>query len=388
VPSLFTTTYAGTRGAIGETLNFVIPAGQMTGHLRLTARAAMGSFNAESTIDITVTLRQTLRLAGVMISYNGPSSTAPGAPNLSLAAPTLADLQNMSGSALTLFPVESTAAFRTAGSLVQSVPLQNTTFPTAGCGPAWDPLLARVVNARTADGNQPGWIYYGLLPSGTPMGPVGGCGGGGVAVGPINQPLTLAHEAGHAACFKHAPSGGAPNPDGAYPAYEPYDPAGTPQGSIGEYGLDVNNGSVASPATFRDIMGYANPKWISPYHYGRLVNGAVLNPVTVGMDQLWWRDRVREDIRRRARSAAGDRRRRRGGVGALGPVRGAAGPPRTATGHPQGQHPARLGRRRRDRRVLAALVARWPELAQRRHRAHRHHAPPRREWTAPWWPSR
>ena len=286
-------TYAATRGSVAGTLNFVIPAAEMIGTLRLIARATSGSQTAEESVDIRVTLRQTLRLAGVLISYNGPASNAPNAPNLTLAAPTLADLQAMSGTALTLFPVESTAEFRTAGTLVQTNHLQDTSFPATGCGTQWDALLARVANARTADGNRPGWIYYGLLPAATPMGPVGGCGGGGDAVGPINQPGTLAHEAGHACGLKHAPAGGAPNPDPNYPTYEPYAAA-----SIGEYGLNINNGQIASPQTFRDFMSYAAPSWISLYHYMALVGNARLNPRTVGVDEPWWKDLVWEEIRK------------------------------------------------------------------------------------------
>jgi Peptidase M66 len=296
VPPMFGTTYAATRGSLAATFNFIVPADEMFGTLRLIAGLTSGFRSAESSVVVAVTLRQTLRFAGVMISYNGPASTAPNAPNLTIAAPTLTDLQAMSGTALTLFPVESTADFRTAGTLVQTTPLQTASFPTSGCGAPWDALHARVVNARTADGNQPGWIYYGLLPSGVPMGPVGGCGGGGVAVGPIGAPGTLAHESGHACGLEHAPAGGAPNPDPNYPAYEPYDPANTPQGSIGEYGLDVNNGNIKSPAIFRDIMGYAAPKWISPYHYGLLLDNSRLNPKTVGIDHLWWHDLVWEEI--------------------------------------------------------------------------------------------
>lgn len=298
VPPLFTTTYASMRGNIGSTINFLIPADEMIGTLRLIARISMSGRTAEATVDVDVTLRQTLRLAGVMISYDGPSSMQAGSPNLMLTAPALADLQAMSGTALTLFPVESTAFFRVAGTLTQTVPLQSASFPASGCGTAWDALHARVAAVRTADGNQPGWIYYGLLPSGTPMGPVGGCGGGGVAVGPINQPWTLAHEAGHAAGLAHAPSGGAPNPDPKFPAYEPYDPAGTPQGHTGEYGLDINTGNVMSPQVFYDVMGYAVPKWISPYHHGLLLNAKELSPTTVGVDHPWWKDLVWQEIQR------------------------------------------------------------------------------------------
>lgn len=298
VPPLFATTYAGTRGSIGSTINFVVPAAEMIGTLRLIARVSRAGRTVEATLDLGVTLRQTLRLAGVMIAYDGPGSMQTGALNITLPAPALADLQAMSGTALTLFPVESTASFRVAGTLTQTVPLQSATFPASGCGTAWDALHARVATVRTADGNRPDWIYYGLLPSGTPMGPVGGCGGGGIAVGPVGEPWTLAHEAGHAAGLAHAPSGGAPNADSNYPAYEPYDPAGTPQGHTGEYGLDVNTGNVLSPQTFRDVMGYALPQWISPYHHGRLVNAQVLSPTTVGVDHPWWKDLVWQEIQR------------------------------------------------------------------------------------------
>lgn len=166
-------------------------------------------------------------------------------------------------------------------------------FPTSGCGASWNNLHAQVVNARTADGNQPGWIYYGLLPNGVPIGQVGGCGGGGVAVGPIGQPWTLAHEAGHAAGLPHAPAGGAPNPDPNYPAYEPYDTVASRVASVGEFGLNPNTGDIADPQVFRDVMGYAWPKWISPYNYARLTNNAILNPVTVGHDRPWWADWLR-----------------------------------------------------------------------------------------------
>lgn len=293
VPSFSGTTYATRRGNASGTLNFIIPASEMIGTLRMIARVSAGSRTAESSLDVAVTLRQTLRLAGVMIAYNGPASMAAGAPNLTIAAPTLADLQNMSGTALTLFPVESTADFRTAGNLTLTTHLQQATFPTSGCGPNWDALHGQVANARTADGNQPGWIYYGLLPAGVPMGPVGGCGGGGVAVGPINQAGTLAHEAGHACGLAHAPAGGAPNPDPSYPVYEPYTSAST-----GEYGLNVNNGAVASPQTFRDFMAYGGPSWIGLYHYGRLLDNARLNPRTVGLDHWWWKDLVWEEYRK------------------------------------------------------------------------------------------
>lgn len=298
VPGTSEVDYATVRGTLNQTLNFIIPAGEMIGTLRLLAHVEAGSLKTEHSVIVPVTLRQTLQLAGVMITYDGPDSSAANAPNIQLAAPTLGDLQAMAARTLALYPVQSQAQFRSAGNLTLTNHLQDTSFPASGCGTAWNTLHGQVVNTRTADGNQPGWIYYGLLPNGVPMGPVGGCGGGGVGVGPANSGDTLAHEAGHAAGLGHAPAGGAPNPDLNYPAYEPYDPPGTPQASIGEFGVDVNNGNISSPQFVRDFMAYGGPDWISPYHYGKLLNNALLNPATVGIDMPWWKDKVYEELKK------------------------------------------------------------------------------------------
>lgn len=64
VPSIFTSDYATVRGSINNTINFVIPASEMIGTLRLVIRVSMGSRTAERTLDVAATLRQTLRLAG------------------------------------------------------------------------------------------------------------------------------------------------------------------------------------------------------------------------------------------------------------------------------------------------------------------------------------
>jgi hypothetical protein len=68
-------------------------------------------------------------------------------------------------------------------------------------------------------------------------------------------------------------------------------------GSVGEYGLNVNNGNIASPQTTRDFMAYGGVKWISPYHYGLLLSNDRLNPTTVGVDTPWWKDLVWEEVR-------------------------------------------------------------------------------------------
>jgi hypothetical protein len=299
VDASFSADYASERGTLGNTLNFVIPADKMCGTLRLKVDISGGSRSDSSTVYADVTLQQTLRLAGIMIAYNGPSSSAPGAPNLNLAAPTVANMQATAAWTLTTFPVRSVAQFRSAGTITLSNPLTDAPSCAGCCSTNWVNLNANVASQKTADGNQAGWVYYGLLPAGVPMGPIIGCESSGVSTGPVNNQITMAHEIGHGCGLAHGPCGGVgSSADASYPAYEPYDPAGTPQGSIGEYGLDINNGNIMSPATFKDFMSYCNPDWISLYHHGKLINNAKLNPAKVCVDYLWWKDLVFDEVYR------------------------------------------------------------------------------------------
>ena len=288
--------YATERGTLSSSLNFIAPADVMCGNLKLIVTVT----TPESSTDVyelllDVTLRQRLRLRGIMVGYNGPSGTAPGAPNLTLAAPTMADLQTTSAWALLTFPVQSAATYSSGGSITLTVPLSDAPSCAGCCTPNWGTLNAQVAAQVTADGNNPNVLYYGLIASGVPMGPIIGCESSGVSAGGVGNGITMAHELGHHCGFPHAPCGSVGTPDATYPAYEPYDPAGTPQASIGEYGLDISNGNVLSPATFKDMMSYCGPKWISLHNYGKLLNNAKLDPVRVCVDHPWWRDYVLYD---------------------------------------------------------------------------------------------
>lgn len=314
--------YEDERGDLNTTLNFLIPANYMSGRLRLTAtiQTPVGLLHAEATDQITVdvTLEQTLQVAGIMVSYNGPPFMgAPvGTPNLVLPAPTLADLTTTAARTLTAYPVrsDSAATFRVAGTIPWSDPLQDPMLPAGqGCSVNWNALMvdlraAAALDAATAVGN---WVYYGLLATGMPIGAppvpvpgvdyVDGCGGNGVGAGQVGAGWTMAHEVGHAFGLQHVfCRGDEGNPDPNYPAYSPYNP-----GSIGEYGFEFNGSmnihpplTTTTPAAnaANDFMSYCSDEWISPYHYDRLLNTGLLTPTTIpagigaGADVEKWRN--------------------------------------------------------------------------------------------------
>jgi len=69
---------------------------------------------------------------------------------------------------------------------------------------------------------------------------------------------TIAHELGHTFDRRHAPCGAPAGPDLAFPH---------PGGSIGVYGFDVAAADLKAPETYRDVMGYCYPEWVSDYTY-------------------------------------------------------------------------------------------------------------------------
>jgi reprolysin-like metallo-peptidase family M12B len=76
-----------------------------------------------------------------------------------------------------------------------------------------------------------------------------------------------AHELGHNWTRNHAPCG---NPAGIDPQYPQAD------GTTAGYGWDRMDGTL-QPASSKDIMGYCDPRWISDYTYGAVLN--YLSPV-------------------------------------------------------------------------------------------------------------
>ena len=78
----------------------------------------------------------------------------------------------------------------------------------------------------------------------------------------------VAHELTHNFGQRHAPCGGAGNPDPSFPY---------PGGAIGVTGYDLSLASevaeiIVKPPSTPDIMGYCSNPWISDYMYGRIIN--------------------------------------------------------------------------------------------------------------------
>ncbi len=286
--------YATERGNIANTLNFIIPADSFAGTMRLTVRLTDGSGSEydTTTLEINASLRQTLRVRAILISYNGPSTSAaplpgqPPPPNIALAAPTLADLQATASLALRSMPVQATGNFASAGAALNwNLPLDDPRSAPGGCSANWGSLLTALTNQRTNDGNRADVVYYGLLPTGMPLN-VPGCGNAGLGSASVGDQGTFVHEIGHGYGFQHTPCGAAGGTDPNYPTYEPYASA-----SIGEYGLDISNGNVFSPQTTRDYMSYCFPQWMSLYQHSRLIGHARLDPRWI-TEYPWWLDYV------------------------------------------------------------------------------------------------
>jgi hypothetical protein len=279
--------YITERSTLSRTLNFAVPADVFCGRLRLVADITApdpggGTLEARSATDVNATMRQTLRVAGVLIAYDGPDGTGGG--TLNLAAPTLQDLQATCAWTLKTQPL-SRAVFRVVDGFTWDEPLTDQPTSPGRCSQNWIDLNNRIQGAKTADGNQWGWIYYGLLPAGTPVGPITGC-ESGVSSGRAGDQVAMCHEIGHGLGLAHAPcmvTGDTVDP--AFPTYPPY-----PSASIGEFGLDIDNGAVLDPFFTRDYMSYCAPRWVSLYHQGVLEYHPMLDPTAICLEDGGWDD--------------------------------------------------------------------------------------------------
>src|SRR4029079_4445871 len=166
-------------------------------------------------------------------------------------------------------------------------PLVGVATASGGCSTDWYGLNYWISLMKLNDGKRDDVIYYGPLPQAMPIQNVGGCESSGVSAGADTFQVIMAHEVAHGAGVLHAPCPSARgNADPNYPAYEPYDAANVPGASIGEYGLDISNGTIHLPAE-KDYMSYGGPptftQWISLYNHRQLSVNEKFNPRRVGV---------------------------------------------------------------------------------------------------------
>jgi len=150
---------------------------------------------------------------------------------------------------------------------VSNVDVRGSAFVTAApplvaddSNGAWGRILGEVYALRNSDGFQ--GDYVGIVPV-TYGGGIAGLGYVGAPASiswdkAASAPGVIAHELGHNFGRSHAPCG---NPGGPDPQY-PYANA-----SIGTWGLDLPALELKAPGTYKDLMSYCNPDWISDYNY-------------------------------------------------------------------------------------------------------------------------
>ncbi|MDQ4052424.1 MAG: hypothetical protein M3237_06955 [Actinomycetota bacterium] len=264
------------RGMVGHTLNFLIPGAWCDGNIEIRLRVFDATAPGQKSAAAQRTLRfvrvNPMRVYAVGINYTGAG--------LNLPAPVETDFASTFDYARRVWPTGD-ILFSGYTTLEFDESLAGTA--SEGCGSGFNSLLddLRDIKGDTDD------LVYGLLPNGTPLTGVGGCGGSGAGTGMVGGGQTAAHEAGHAVGRDHAPcddSGRCDSPlntDGSYPRYGSY-----VSDSIGEFGFDVENNVVFDPASSQDFMGYSGSNWISPHTYAALFSKGDPSPST-GAAPAW-----------------------------------------------------------------------------------------------------
>ncbi len=183
-----------------------------------------------------------------------------------------------------IFPLGTTtvdlrATYTTAAPVYQSDDANN----------AWSQTLNELSALRASDGSARD--YVGILQV-TYGGGIAGLGyiGFPAAVAwdkASSAPGVIAHELGHNFGLPHAPCG---NPSGPDPQY-PYANA-----DVGTWGIDLGALSLKAPGTYKDLMSYCNPDWISDYNYMQVLTnrgtGPSIQPAVGGAGQgllVWGR---------------------------------------------------------------------------------------------------
>ncbi len=186
----------------------------------------------------------------------GPTLYVTAVPVASLDAagnPVTADAPDMAESMVRFWPLKA----------LEQQPRAPMTYNgkiSAQSSATWDTVLTNLASLRQMDASKR--YYYGYLRVVDSAG-IAGLGniGSPSAIGRDDSLSTVIHEIGHNFGRRHAPCGGAGGPDPAYPY------AG---GVIGTWGYDLKLNKVYAPDTYKDVMGYCSPDWVSDYNYQKV----------------------------------------------------------------------------------------------------------------------
>lgn len=140
-------------------------------------------------------------------------------------------------------------------------------------GSGWDTMLNEVTAQRTADGSSR--YYFGVVHVAYTSGVAGlGWVGYPVATGwdyLSSGSWVMAHEIGHNWDYGHTLCAGSEDvPDLGYPY------AG---GIIGAYGYDLWASTQKNRSTYKDVMTYCDPQWISDYTYKKILAYRESSPI-------------------------------------------------------------------------------------------------------------
>lgn len=127
-------------------------------------------------------------------------------------------------------------------------------------------LMTEIGAIRVVEGGT-GYYMGGLPPYLTDDLNIGGRGyiGGRISISSLDS-TTVAHELGHNMSLRHAPCGGAPGPDPAYPASG---------GTIGAWGFNSADSSLVGPH-YPDLMSYCRPRWIGDFSFSKAFDHRLL----------------------------------------------------------------------------------------------------------------
>jgi hypothetical protein len=261
------------RANFGSTVNFLLPDTWRTGNVTLVARIDIQDGNSGNNVRQQIAQFNNvpqLRVVIVPINYTHQGSNAPGF----YPAESVDYISDWIHRAFPVHNVQIT--MRTPYNFTGNLQTEN----------GWSTLLWAMTDLKQADGyseNSP-IFYYGFVPitNGSTQWFTSGIAG----IGWVSQPTTAwresvglnlgqndntgilaGHEIGHNMGRNHAPCGGAGGVDLNYPYGG---------GSIGQFGYDIGVNALRDPVTYRDMMSYCSPEWVSDYTYNALYNDQML----------------------------------------------------------------------------------------------------------------